>query len=95
MKFLCDVHIPYKLRNFLRGQGYAATHVNELPGKSETTDQSICSYADNEGCILITKDLDFIDSYYLKVSPKKIVKINLGNIVTNERFKSFQSCCHF
>src|ERR1051325_11750213 len=84
MKFLCDVHISYKIKKFLSAQNHIAIHVNELPEKSETEDEDICRYVDSENCILITKDADFIDSYYLKQTPKKIIKINLGNIATSE-----------
>ncbi len=84
MKFLCDVHIAYKLKNFFLAQGFEALHVNELLNKSDTCDGDIGDYADKEGCILITKDFDFVDFYYLRQSPKKIIKINLGNIATDE-----------
>lgn len=70
MTFLCDVHISYKIQKFLSSHGHTAIQVNELPGKSETPDKNICNYAEKENCILITKDADFADSYYLKQTPK-------------------------
>lgn len=84
MRFLCDVHISYKVKNFLLRQGHEATHVNELPEKSETNDVLICRYADKANCVLITKDADFVDFYYIKQSPKRVLKINLGNVATSE-----------
>ena len=84
MNFLCDVHIAYKVKNFLISQGHHAVHANDLPQKSETKDRDICAHADAEDFIVITKDADFIDFYLVKHSPKKIIKINLGNIATVE-----------
>lgn len=34
--------------------------------------------------ILITKDSDFRDSFFIKKTPKKLIKINLGNISNQE-----------
>jgi predicted nuclease of predicted toxin-antitoxin system len=33
MRVLCDVHIPYRLVNFLRERGVDATHVNRILDK--------------------------------------------------------------
>ncbi len=33
--------------------------------------------------MVITKDSDFKNSHFIKHSPKKLIKINLGNISTN------------
>jgi len=95
MKFLCDVHISYKLKNFLITQAHTAIHVNELPEKSETKDNAICDYCDSEGCILITKDFDFVDFYFLKQTPKKVIKISLGNIANNELLQIFSEILPF
>lgn len=45
-----------------------------------TKDSDILKYADDFGLILITKDQDFRHSFMLKKQPKKLIKINLGNI---------------
>ena len=82
MKFLCDVHIPYKLKNFLSGRGFHAIHVNEILSSAETNDIDICFPADSNDLIIITKDFGFVDFYYVRHSPKKLVKINLGNLST-------------
>lgn len=80
MKFLCDVHISIKLVKFLISKNYECTHVNTILDKWFTKDHEIAKYTDQNNLILITKDADFRDSYYLKNTPKKLVKINLGNI---------------
>ena len=37
--------------------------------------------------IVITKDTDFRDSFFIKQTPKKLIKINLGNISNQELIK--------
>lgn len=78
MKFLCDVHISYKLVNFLNSQGYLAIHVNSILEGSETKDSAISDYADEHDFILISKDADFKISYLIKKKPLKLIKVNLG-----------------
>jgi predicted nuclease of predicted toxin-antitoxin system len=80
MKFLCDVHISFKTVKFLIGKGYECVHVNTILEKWHTTDNDIAKYVDENNFILVTKDADFRDSFFLKNNPKKLVKINLGNI---------------
>jgi predicted nuclease of predicted toxin-antitoxin system len=84
MKFLCDVHISYKLAKHLKSIGFDTIHINEILNKSETKDSDICQYADQHDFILITKDSDFRDTYFIKKTPKKLIKINLGNISNDE-----------
>lgn len=84
MKFLCDVHISYKIADLFRNLGYEAIHINDILNKSETKDSEICKYADEKNLIVLTKDSDFRDSFFIKNSPKKLIKINLGNISNQE-----------
>jgi predicted nuclease of predicted toxin-antitoxin system len=39
----------------------------------------------------VTKDADFRDNFFLKNSPKKLIKINLGNISNLELIKIIDS----
>jgi predicted nuclease of predicted toxin-antitoxin system len=84
MKILCDVHIPYKLVNFLRNQGIEAVHVNRILAKWYTKDSDICQYADNNDYVVVTKDVDFRNSHFVKGSPRKLLRVNLGNISNQE-----------
>lgn len=84
MKFLCDVHIAYRLVNFLRRAGHDATHVNRLPDKWFTTDNFIANYADENDYVVISKDVDFKNSHFLSGSPRRFIRIHLGNI-SNDR----------
>ena len=76
MKFLCDVHIPYKVTKHLQSLGFESVHINEILDKWWTTDEMICNYADLNDFIVITKDSDFRNSFYIKRTPKKLLKIN-------------------
>lgn len=80
MRFLCDVHIPISLAKRLAEAGHDSQHVNRLPAKWHTSDRDIATLADQEERILITKDSDFRDSCILQGTPKKLIKVNLGNI---------------
>ncbi|MBU0489686.1 MAG: DUF5615 family PIN-like protein [Bacteroidetes bacterium] len=89
MKFLCDVHISYKIVRHLISLGFEAIHVNQILDKWHTTDKSICEYADLNDYVVITKDADFRDSYFISATPKKLIRIGLGNVSTNELLNIF------
>jgi predicted nuclease of predicted toxin-antitoxin system len=89
MKFLCDVHISLKLVKHLQFFGFEAVHINQILEKSETKDSDICKYADQNNYVVITKDADFRNSFLLHQRPKKLIKINLGNISNTELLNIF------
>jgi len=91
MKFLCDVHISYKLTKHLEELGYEAIHVNNILDKWFTKDNDISKYADLNDLIIISKDADFRDSFFLRKIPRKLIKINLGNISNQELLQIFDS----
>jgi len=80
MNFLCDVHLSFRLVKYLSQRGHDVVHVNHLPEKWFTSDVQICDYADKNNFILITKDADFRNSFMLKKTPHKVIRITLGNI---------------
>lgn len=84
MKFLCDVHISYPFSKYLKEDGYDSTHVNFILQKWYTKDSEISQYADLNDLILITKDMDFKNSHFLKNTPKKLIRILLGNVSNEE-----------
>ena len=84
MKFLCDVHISVKVVKFIKSRGYECLHVKNILDGTRTKDKEICKFADAYDYIVITKDSDFRNSFFVLNSPLKLIKINLGNISNNE-----------
>lgn len=84
MKFLCDVHISLKVSKLIEELGYGCEHVNNILDKWHTKDSDITHYTDSNSLILITKDQDFRNSFLLSRKPKRLIKINLGNISNSE-----------
>lgn len=91
MKFPCDVHIACKLVNDLRRRGCECYHVNAIFVDPRTSDHDIARHADNNEMIVITKDEDFKDSFILRRSPKKLIKLNTGNSSTHQMIDLFET----
>lgn len=89
MKFLCDVHISIKLAKHLNNKGFECVHINTILDKWFTSDSTIAKYSNENNFILITKDFDFKNSFLLNKTPKKLIKINLGNISNRELIEIF------
>ena len=85
MDFLIDVHLPIILSKLLNTQkGCSSTHINQVLQKWYTSDSDICKYADENSMVVITKDTDFKNSHFINKTPKKIIRIALGNISNSE-----------
>ena len=80
MKFFIDAQLPYQLCNLLREKGYDVMHTDDLLTKERTSDSVIRSVVQKDKRILITKDSDFENSFYLQHSPKKLLMVTAGNI---------------
>ncbi len=83
MRFLCDVHISLQVSKRLAEAGFDCIHVNQLPKRWHTPDADIARTADLQDRILITKDADFLGRCIVQRSPRKLIKVNLGNIPTS------------
>ncbi len=90
MTFLLDVHLPRLLAAFLKAKGFNAEHVLDILNKARTKDADIRRYADLHELILVTKDRDFVTSRIFLRSPKKLIKINLGNVGNEELLSIFE-----
>ena len=55
----------------------------------------ICMYADAGSMIVVTKDSDFKDTHFIKQTPKKIIKVTLGNIPNNDLLNVFEKYLSF
>ena len=91
MNFLIDVHLPISLSKYLDKQpGCKSIHVNQILQKWHTTDTAISMYADENDLVVVTKDSDFISSHLVKKTPKKLIRVVLGNISNNELVTLFE-----
>lgn len=86
------MHISYKVCKFLEQYGHQAIHVNTILDKWFTEDSAICKYADQNNCIVITKDEDFRATFLLRKKPEKLVRIILGNISNKTLTETILSC---
>lgn len=91
MRVVCDVHIPYRLVNFLRERGVDATHVNRILDKWYTKDSDIARYVDEIGAFLITKDADFRHRHFITGKPARVVRVTLGNLSNDRLIALFES----
>ena len=89
MKFLLDAQLPKKLAEFLKWKGYDAIHTLDLPNKNRTTDSEINEISIKEKRVVISRDLDFIESLILFNKPYKLIYIAVGNISNKELIDIF------
>jgi predicted nuclease of predicted toxin-antitoxin system len=82
--YLIDANLPFKLTFLLKEKGFKVLHTDQLPNKERTSDKEIREIASKENYIIITKDSDFLDSYLLQGSPKKLLLVTTGNIVNKK-----------
>ena len=84
MKVLCDVHISYNVVRLLNMNQIESIHVNDILDGWSTKDREIALFADANDFIVFTKDADFRNSHFLSQTPKKLIKLSLGNISTKD-----------
>ena len=96
MDFLIDVHLSISLSKFLDQQeGCTSIHVNQILQKWYTSDAEICRYADKNSLVVITKDSDFKNTHFINKTPKRVVRVVLGNISNNELIGLFKKYLQF
>lgn len=84
MKRLVDAQLPKRLTGYLRQQGDDALHMLDLPNSNATTDEDICVLSLQEERIVVSKDSDFVRSYFVGQTPYKLLFISVGNISNND-----------
>jgi len=90
MNFLCYVHIPYRLVTHFLRMRHQAVHVNSILNGSHSKDIDIARFADFNHQIVITKDEDFKNLHFAANTPKKLIRVLLGNISTQSLIDVFQ-----
>ena len=89
MKFLVDAHLPKKLAELLRYKGFDALHTLDLPSQNYTTDNEINILSVKDKRVVISKDLDFVDSLLITNKPYKLIYITTGNITNKTLLELF------
>ncbi|MVM29971.1 hypothetical protein GO755_08005 [Spirosoma sp. HMF4905] len=72
------------LATYLLWKGTDAIHTTHFPEGHLLRDADIAKIAIEENRIIVTKDSDFPDSFFLKGPPPRIVYLRLGNIRNRE-----------
>lgn len=84
MNFLIDANVSRRWVDILYERGHQAVHTMELLDKNITTDLAILQYADEQNCVIVTKDADFAAAFWLKNRPDRLLLISTGNISNKE-----------
>lgn len=90
MIFLVDNQLPQALARFLVSNGHKADHVLDLR-MEETDAQAIWDYAGKNGCVIVTKDEDFISLSLHSRTKNQVVWVRLGNCRTPALLAAFES----
>ncbi len=80
MNFLIDAQLPHRLAHILQQYGHNVYHTLDLSEQNRTEDHEIMRFADANDCIVITKDSDFVDAFYLQHRPQKRWLLSTGTI---------------
>ncbi len=80
MKFLVDAHLPRHIVHRLREAGNDALHTLDLPNGNRTSDAELNAISQREERVLVTKDVDFVNSFLLSHQPYKLRLISTGNM---------------
>ncbi len=84
MKFLVDAQLPLRLARLLQASGYDTLHTRDLPQQNATPDFDINALSISQQRIVITKDVDFLNSFLTIQQPYKLLLITTGNIKNSE-----------
>lgn len=84
MKFLVNAQLPRRLAVKLRREGFEAIHTLDLPLGNRASDAMINGLSFNERYVVVTKDTDFVDSFFVHGQPWKLLLISTGNITNDD-----------
>jgi predicted nuclease of predicted toxin-antitoxin system len=90
VNFIVDAQLPKALSDFLNEKGLNSIHTLEFPERNKTKDSQISKIANKENRILISKDMDFLESFMIKKEPRKLIIVRTGNITNKHLIKIFE-----
>ncbi len=91
MKFLIDEQLPISLVKWLVVQGFDVIHATSLGKNLKISDKAVCKDSMLNQRIVISKDIDFLNSFLIKKEPWKLLYLTTGNIANRELVALFQS----
>ncbi len=91
MKLLLDAQLPRRLARELTAAGHDTIHAFDLPLGNRTPDAELIGLATRETRIVLTKDADFVASFWLRRLPPKLLLISTGNISNDELWALFSA----
>lgn len=89
MNFLIDAQLPRRLAYRLRDFGHDAMHTLDLPLKNRTPDSLVKEISVREKRVVVTKDGELVDSFFLQGKPYKLLLVSTGNIKNADLEKLF------
>jgi predicted nuclease of predicted toxin-antitoxin system len=90
VKFIVDAQLPKALSDFLNAKGLNSIHTLDFPEKNKTTDSQIAKIANKENRVVISKDVDFLESFLIKKEPRRLIIVRTGNIPNKHLIKIFE-----
>ena len=84
MKFLVDAQLPRRLTRLLGAENHDAIHTLDLLRRNLTADDEILEVCARQARVLVTKDLEFADSFLLRHEPQRLLLVSTGNITNDE-----------
>lgn len=81
MRLLLDQNLSLRLVSRLAEAFPGICHVSEW-GLASATDTEVWEAARRRGCIIVTKDSDFVDLQVMRGFPPKVLWLRLGNCTT-------------
>jgi predicted nuclease of predicted toxin-antitoxin system len=84
LKFIIDTQLPQMLAAYFRQKGFDAIHTTHFPEGHLLQDAEISKIAIKDNRIVVTKDSDFPDSFFLKGPPPRVIYLRFGNTKNRE-----------
>ncbi len=90
MKFIVDTQLPPCLVSFLKSKGHDCIHTTNFSNGHLLQDTEIVGIGIQDQRIIISKDSDFSDYFYLKGAPPSILHVQFGNISNSDLIEFFE-----
>ncbi len=90
MKFLIDAQLPKKLASIFDKAGHDTLHTLDLPNQNFTKDSQINQISVEEKRVVVSKDMDFIESLLISDKPYKLLAVSTGNITNKVLLELFE-----